>query len=72
MSRHSDKLLIVGLDIGTQTVSAIVGEYEPGQPLEVIGMGTHASNGLKRGVVVDIERRISSGIASALATTLIM
>ncbi|PIV35034.1 MAG: cell division protein FtsA [Lysobacterales bacterium CG02_land_8_20_14_3_00_62_12] len=60
MSRHSDKLLIVGLDIGTQTVSAIVGEYEPGQPLEVIGMGTHASNGLKRGVVVDIESTVQS------------
>jgi cell division protein FtsA len=60
MSRHSDKLLIVGLDIGTQTVSAIVGEYEPGQPLEVIGIGTHASNGLKRGVVVDIESTVQS------------
>ena len=51
---------ICGLDIGTQTVSAIVGEYEPGQPLEVIGMGTHASNGLKRGVVVDIESTVQS------------
>lgn len=60
MSRHSDKLLIVGLDIGTQTVSAIVGEYEPGQMLEVIGIGTHASNGLKRGVVVDIESTVQS------------
>ncbi len=60
MNRKSDKSLIVGLDIGTSTVSAIVGEYEPGQPIEVIGIGSHASKGLKRGVVVDIESTVQS------------
>lgn len=60
MNRKSDKTLIVGLDIGTATVSAIVGEYEPGQRIEVIGIGSHASKGLKRGVVVDIESTVQS------------
>lgn len=60
MNRKSDKTLIVGLDIGTATVSAIVGEYEPGQRIEVIGIGSHTSKGLKRGVVVDIESTVQS------------
>jgi len=60
MNRKSDKALIVGLDIGTSKVSAIVGEYEPGQPIEVIGIGSHVSKGLKRGVVVDIESTVQS------------
>ncbi len=60
MNRKSDKSLIVGLDIGTSKVSAIVGEFEPGQPVEVIGIGSHVSKGLKRGVVVDIESTVQS------------
>ena len=60
MNRKSDKTLIVGLDIGTSMVSAIVGEFEPGQPIEVIGIGSHVSKGLKRGVVVDIESTVQS------------
>ena len=39
MNRKGDKSLIVGLDIGTSKVVAIVGEYEPGEPIEVIGIG---------------------------------
>ncbi len=60
MNRKTDKSLIVGLDIGTSKVSAIVGEFEPGQPVEVIGIGSHVSKGLKRGVVVDIESTVQS------------
>jgi cell division protein FtsA len=60
MNRKPEKSLIVGLDIGTSKVSAIVGEYEPGHPIEVIGIGSHASKGLKRGVVVDIESTVQS------------
>ena len=54
MNRKGDKSLIVGLDIGTSKVVALVGEYSPGNPIEVIGIGSHESRGLKRGVVVDI------------------
>ena len=65
MNRKGDKSLIVGLDIGTSKVVALVGEYtpndgRPGAPIEVIGIGSHESRGLKRGVVVDIESTVQS------------
>ncbi|WP_101926207.1 MULTISPECIES: cell division protein FtsA [Luteimonas] len=60
MNRKGDKTLIVGLDIGTSKVVALVGEYSPGNPIEVIGIGSHESRGLKRGVVVDIESTVQS------------
>ncbi len=47
--------LIVGLDIGTAKVVAIVGEISEGGALEIVGMGTCRSRGLKRGVVANIE-----------------
>lgn len=60
MNRKGDKSLIVGLDIGTSKVVALVGEYSHGEPIEVIGIGTHSSLGLRRGVVVDIESTVNS------------
>lgn len=60
MNRKGDKSLIVGLDIGTSKVTALVGEYAPGEPIEVIGIGTHESRGLRRGVVVDIDSTVQS------------
>src|SRR3546814_19635673 len=60
MNRNGVKALIVGLDIGTSKVVALVGEYSPGNPIEVIGLGSHESRGLKRGVVVDIESTVKS------------
>lgn len=59
MSRKSDKSLIVGLDVGTSKVVAIVGEFAPGEAIEVIGVGSHPSRGIKRGVVVDIESTVN-------------
>jgi cell division protein FtsA len=58
--RPEPKQLVVGLDIGTSKVVAMVGEYTPGEPIEVIGLGSHPSKGLKRGVVVDIESTVES------------
>ncbi len=58
MTRKSDKSLIVGLDVGTSKVVAIVAEYAEGEPVEVIGVGSHPSRGIKRGVVVDIESTV--------------
>src|SRR3546814_20958346 len=60
MNRKGDKALIVGIDIGTSSVLALVGEYSPGNPIEVIGIGSHESRGLTRGVVVDIESTVQS------------
>ena len=56
--KKSDKNLIVGLDIGTSKVSAIVGEISPEGEIEVIGIGIHPSRGLKKGVVVNIESTV--------------
>lgn len=60
MSKKTDKSLIVGLDIGTSKVAALVGEINPNGQIEVIGFGSHPSRGLKRGVVVNIEATVQS------------
>jgi len=60
MSRKGDRNLIVGLDIGTSKVVAIVGEITDEGSLEVIGIGSHPSRGLKKGVVVNIESTVQS------------
>lgn len=52
--------LIVGLDIGTTKVCAIVGEVNSPDEVDIIGVGTHPSYGLKRGVVVNIENTVQS------------
>src|SRR5512139_1793196 len=52
--------LIVGLDIGTSKVVAIVADLLPDGRLEVIGMGNHESKGLKKGVVVNIEATVAA------------
>jgi cell division protein FtsA len=60
MSRKADNNLIVGLDIGTSKVVAIVGEVTAEGDIEIIGIGTQASRGLKKGVVVNIESTVQS------------
>jgi len=60
MSKRGDQNLIVGLDIGTSKVVAIVGEINEGGAIEVIGIGSHPSRGLKKGVVVNIESTVHS------------
>ena len=60
MGRRGDKRLIVGLDIGTSKVVALVGEIKEDDEIEVIGIGTHPSRGLKKGVVVNIESTVQS------------
>ncbi len=54
------KHLIVGLDIGTSKIVAIVAEVIPDGRLEIIGMGQHPSRGLKKGVVVNIESTVTA------------
>jgi cell division protein FtsA len=60
VSKKGEKNLIVGLDIGTSKVVAIVGEINENNQIEVIGIGTHPSRGLKKGVVVNIESTVHS------------
>ena len=54
MAKKSENSLVVGLDIGTSKIVAIVGEIQPDGSVEVIGLGSHDSHGIKRGVVVDM------------------
>jgi len=60
MAKRSDRNLLVGLDIGTSKVVAIVGEIKTDGALEIIGIGSHPSRGLKKGVVVNIESTVQS------------
>jgi len=60
MARKSERNLIVGLDIGTSKVAAIVGELSSDGSLEIIGIGTTPSRGLKKGVVVNLESTVQS------------
>src|SRR5262245_25888722 len=60
MSKRSDRGLIVGLDIGTSKVVALVAEVTPDGQVEVLGVGSHPSRGLKKGVVVNIESTVQS------------
>ena len=60
MSRRNDKNLLVGLDIGTSKVACLVGELKDDDQIEIIGIGTHPTRGLKKGVVVDIESTVQS------------
>jgi cell division protein FtsA len=61
MSKQRDpKNLVVGLDIGTSKIVCIVAEINDEDVLEIIGMGTHPSRGLRRGVVVNIEATVNA------------
>jgi len=65
MSKKTDRELIVGLDIGTSKVVAIVAapilDAGPNEPdLEIIGIGSHPARGMKKGVVVNIESTVQS------------
>lgn len=57
MAKHDE--LIVGLDIGTTKIAAIVGEVTE-EGIDIIGVGTHPSRGLRKGVVTHIDNTVSS------------
>ena len=60
MSKKMEKNLIVALDIGTSKVVAIVGEVNAENEIDIIGIGSHPSRGMKKGVVVNIESTVQS------------
>ena len=60
MSGSADDRMIVGLDIGTSKVVAIVSAITDDGGLEIVGIGSHPSKGLKKGVVVNIESTVKS------------
>ena len=60
MATENEENMIVALDIGTSKVVAIVGAIGVTGDLEIVGTGMHASSGLKKGVVVNIEATVNS------------
>ncbi|MCC6134544.1 MAG: cell division protein FtsA [Candidatus Contendobacter sp.] len=60
MAKKEDKNLIVGLDIGTSKVVALVGEVGPDGSINLVGLGVHPSRGLKKGIVINIESAVES------------
>ena len=58
MEQHNN--MIVALDIGTSKVVALVGEVGPDGTIEVVGIGSHPSRGMKKGVVINIESTVLS------------
>lgn len=56
----SDERIIVGLDIGTTKICTVIGEVASDGVLDIIGEGTVPSDGLRKGVVVNLERTISA------------
>jgi len=58
MAKHDQ--LLVGLDIGTSKIACIVSDAAPDGKLDIIGIGTHPSRGLRKGVVVNIESTVES------------
>ena len=57
---RENRSLIVGLDIGTSKIVAIVAEIKPEGDFEIIGLGSHPSRGLKKGVVANIETTVNA------------
>ena len=60
MRKKTESNLFVGLDIGTTKVVALVGEVGLGGYIDIIGIGSHPSRGLKRGIVINIDATVQS------------
>ena len=60
MPKNSEEDLIVGLDIGTSKVLAIVAQFLADDRIEIIGVGHYPSRGLRKGVVANIESTVQS------------
>ncbi len=60
MSKATERDLIVGLDIGTSVIKAIVGELLDDDSISIIGVGTHKSRGMDKGGVNDLNLVVQS------------
>lgn len=60
MNRKTENNMIVGLDIGTSKVATVVGDVSEDNQVEIVGVGSHPSRGLKKGVVVNIESTVQA------------
>ena len=60
LQRSNHKDCVIGLDVGTTKVCAIIGEQESDGTLNILGVGSTPSRGLKKGIVVDIDETVDS------------
>jgi cell division protein FtsA len=60
MRKKTESNLFVGLDIGATKVVALVGEVGLGGHIDIVGIGSHPSRGLKRGMVINIDATVQS------------
>ncbi len=60
MARGKKDSTVVGLDIGTTKICALVGDIKDDKSIDIRGIGTSPSNGLRKGVVVNIESTVQS------------
>ncbi|RTZ59271.1 MAG: cell division protein FtsA [Gammaproteobacteria bacterium] len=60
MGKKSDNRLLVGLDIGTSKIAVLVGEYKVDGEIDIIGVGSYPSRGLKKGIVANIDSTVQS------------
>jgi cell division protein FtsA len=52
--------IFVGLDIGTTKIATVVARLDENNILNIVGVGTHPSDGLRRGVVINIDKTVES------------
>ena len=52
--------LVAGIDIGTSNVRVIVGEIVTDRAVNIVGVGTSPSDGIRKGVIIDLERTVES------------
>ena len=57
---ETDNEIVVGLDVGSSTVHAIIGEVLPDRRINILGVGTQPSEGITRGSVTDVEKVVES------------
>src|SRR5438128_12572328 len=72
MPRARGRHAVAGLDVGTTKICCVIVEWSPAGSLEIIGVGTSPSRGLRKGVVVNIDSTVESikqavGEAEAMA-----
>ena len=76
MPRVKGRNVIAGLDVGTTKICCVIAEWSPVGNLEIIGVGTNPSRGLRKGVVVNIDSDFGRSLLAAKAlanqTTLIL
>jgi cell division protein FtsA len=60
-ARANGRDIFTGLDVGTTKICCIIGQRdEDGRSVRILGMGTHPSHGLKRGMVTDLEKTVNA------------